>query len=167
VRALGAQLTPNREALARRMALSLGDQVPDGATVLIDTNPIIYLFEGNPLAAPFRSLFEAVDAARIEAMVTPITVAEVISGPLKAGKEALAARYQRAITQNSGWSLHVIDAGIAVLAARLRLRHALKLPDAIQLAVAVDAGCYALVTHDRDFRAVSDLPILGVRGRTR
>ena len=31
--------------------MGLGDQVPDGATVLIDTNPIIYILEGNPLGA--------------------------------------------------------------------------------------------------------------------
>jgi predicted nucleic acid-binding protein len=143
------------------MDVNLADQVPDGATVLIDTNPIIYLFEGNPLGAPFRALFEAVDGGRIQALVTPITVAEVVSGPLKAGKEALAERYRRAITQNPGWSIRDIDADVAVLAARLRLRHALKLPDAIQLAIALKAGCHALATHDRDFKSVTDITILG------
>src|SRR5882672_3973060 len=128
------------------MAVSLGDQVPDGATVLIDTNPIVYILEGNPLGAAFRSLFEAVDGGRIRALVTPITVAEVVSGPLKAGKEALAERYRRTITQSPGWSARDIDSDIAVLAARLRLRHGLKLPDAIQLAVALEEGCYALAT---------------------
>jgi predicted nucleic acid-binding protein len=149
------------------MAVSLGDEVPDGATVLIDTNPIIYLLEGNPLGAVFRSLFEAVDAGRIQALVTPITVAEVVSGPMKARREALVERYRRTITQNQGWRLRAIDADIAVLAARMRLRHALKLPDAIQLAVALDESCYALVTHDRDFGSVNDVPILGVSRRSR
>ena len=149
------------------MAMTLSDQVPDGATVLIDTNPIIYVLEGNPLGVMFRPLFEHVDAGRIQALVTPITVAEVVSGPLSAGKEALAERYRRVITQNAGWHVRDIDADIAVLAARLRLRHALKLPDAIQLAVAVHEGCYALVTHDRDFRTVSDLPVLGTGRRQR
>jgi predicted nucleic acid-binding protein len=149
------------------MAVSLGDEVPDGATVLIDTNPIIYLLEGNPLGAAFRSLFEAVDAGRIQALVTPITVAEVVSGPMKARKEALVERYRRTITKNQGWRLRAIDADIAVLAARMRLRHALKLPDAIQLAVALDESCYALVTHDRDFGSVNDVPILGVSRRSR
>ncbi len=149
------------------MALTLAEQVPDGATVLIDTNPIIYVLEENPLGETFRSIFEAVDAGRIRALVTPITVAEVVSGPLKAKREALAERYRRAITQNPGWSLRALDADVAVLAARLRLRHALKLPDAFQLAVALEEGCCALVTHDRDFRSVSDLPILGVSRRAR
>jgi predicted nucleic acid-binding protein len=94
-------------------------------------------------------------------LVTPITVAEVVSGPLKANKVALVERYRRTITQNPGWGIRDLDADIAVLAARLRLRHALELPDAFQLAVALAEGCFALVTHDRDFGAVSDIPILG------
>jgi len=149
------------------VVVTLAARVPDGATVLIDTNPIIYVLEGNPLALPFRSIFEAVDRGRIRALVTPITVAEVVSGPLKARKEALVERYRRTITRNPGWSIRDIDADIAVLAARLRLRHALKLPDAIQLAVALEEGCFALVTHDRDFQDVDDLLILGARRASR
>ena len=143
------------------MALTLTAQIPDGGTVLIDTNPIIYLLEGNPLGAPFRSIFEAVDNGRIRALVTPITVAEVVTGPLKANREALAERYRRTITQNPGWQIRDIDADIAVLATRLRLRHALKLPDAFQLAVELEEGCSALVTHDRDFGTVRDILVLG------
>jgi predicted nucleic acid-binding protein len=54
------------------MAMTLAAQIPDGGTVLIDTNPIIYVLEGNPLGAPFRSIFEAVDNGRIRALVTPL-----------------------------------------------------------------------------------------------
>jgi predicted nucleic acid-binding protein len=136
-------------------------EIPDGATVLVDTNPVIYLLEGNPLAARFRALFADIDRGRVRALVTPITVAEVVSGPLKAGKDALSERYRRAITEGAGWSVRDLDVEVAVLAARLRLRYKLKLPDALQLAAAVSEGCYALVTHDRDFSSVTDLPILG------
>jgi predicted nucleic acid-binding protein len=149
------------------MVVSLEEQVPDGATVLIDTNPIIYILEDNPLGAAFRPLFEAIDSGRIRALVTPITIAEVVSGPLRAGKEALAERYRRAISESPGWDLRMIDADVAVLAARLRLRHSLKLPDAIQLAIALAEGCHALVTHDRDFGSVRDLPILGMSRRSK
>jgi predicted nucleic acid-binding protein len=144
------------------VGVKLGADIPDGATVLVDTNPIIYLFEGSPLVARFRALFADIDRGRIRALVTPITVAEIVSGPLKAGKDALAERYRRAITDNEGWTIRDIDADIAMLAARLRLQHKLKLPDALQLAAAVSEGCYALVTHDRDFASVTDLPILGM-----
>jgi predicted nucleic acid-binding protein len=143
------------------MVMALGAEIPDGATVLVDTNPLIYMLEGNPLAARFRGLFSDIDRGRLTALVTPTTVAEVVSGPLKIGKEALAERYRRALTDNAGWSVRDLDADIAVLAARLRLRYKLKLPDAMQLAAAVREGCYALITHDRDFAAVTELPILG------
>ncbi|HKQ68579.1 MAG TPA: type II toxin-antitoxin system VapC family toxin [Polyangiaceae bacterium] len=49
----------------------------------------------------------------------------------------------------------------------LSLRHALKLPGAFQLAVALEEGCYALVTRDRDFDGVSDMLILGASRRSR
>ena len=141
--------------------MTLADAIPDGAAVLIDTAPIIYLLEGNPLAAAFEPIFAAIDAGRIHAVITPITLAEVVSGPLAAGRDELAERYRHAITSSSGWSLREIDGELAMLAARLRIRHRLKLPDAMQLAVAVREGCFALVTHDRDFSSVTDLPILG------
>jgi len=141
---------------------TLGAEIPDGATVLVDTNPIIYTLEGNSLAKRFRTLFAAIDEGRIHAVITPITLAEVVTGPLKVGKEALAERYRRALTDNPGWTLRVIDADLAMLAARLRLRYKLELPDALQLSAAVGEGCHALITHDRDFSSVTELPILGV-----
>lgn len=144
------------------MGVTLAQQIPDGATVLIDTNPLVYWFEGSDLAVPFESVFNDIEAGRIDALVTPITVAEVVSGPLRNGKEALAERYRQAITAGQGFGVRDTDAEIAMLAARLRLRHRLKLPDAIQLATALHAGCFALITHDRDFGNVSDVLILGV-----
>ncbi len=141
--------------------MSLAEQIPDGAAVLMDTNPIIYVLEGNARASRFRAIFEDIDSGRIQGVITPITLAEVVTGPLKAGNDALAERYRRTLSQSPTWTVRDIDADVAVLAARLRLRHKLKLPDAIQLAVAIHESCYALVTHDRDFASVTELLVLG------
>ena len=48
---------------------------------------------------------------------------------------------------------------MAIQAAQLRAQYGLKLPDAMQLATAIDIGASALVTLDRDFFAVQGLPI--------
>lgn len=141
--------------------MTLSASIPDGVTVLVDTNPLIYWFEGSELAAPFESVFADVQAGRIDALVTPVTVAEVVTGPLRAGKDALAERYRQAISAG-GFSVRDTNADIAILAARLRLRHGLKLPDAIQLATALQAGCFALISRDRDFSRVDDVLILGM-----
>lgn len=127
----------------------------------MDTNPIVYWFEGNALAEPFEPIFVDIQAGRIEALVTPITVAEVVTGPLRAGKEALAERYREAITSSRGFSVCDITAEITMIAARLRVRHRLKLPDALQLAATVQSGCFALISRDRAFAQVSDVRILG------
>jgi predicted nucleic acid-binding protein len=141
--------------------VNLAARIPDNATVLLDTNPIIYLLEGHPLASRFEPIFADLQAGRISALVTPVTLAEVVSGPLRARKEALAQRYRSALTTSPGWSFRPLDADIAMLAARLRLRHSLKLPDAIQLATAIHEGCHALVSHDRDFGRVREVLVLG------
>ena len=147
--------------------MTLADQIPDGARVHADTNPIIYVCEGNPLAAQFISIFEAIDAGRIQAVVTPITVAETVGGPLKAGNEALAERYRYALCSAVGWSLRDLDADIAMLAARLRIQHLLKLPDANQLVTVIHDRCYALLTHDRDFGNAETIRLLGPKVKSK
>jgi predicted nucleic acid-binding protein len=51
-------------------------------------------------------------------------------------------------------------AQVAAMAAQLRVQYRLKLPDAVQLASALDIGAVALVTHVRDFSEVLDFPVL-------
>ena len=47
-------------------------------------------------------------------------------------------------------------------AAELRARYRLRLPDAIQLAVALNAGCQAFLTNDRDLQRVTAVRILSL-----
>lgn len=133
-------------------------ELPDGALVLVDTAPIIYTLEGHRSLAPrFADLFRRGDAGQIGLAVTTVTIAEVLTGPLKAGEEALARRY-RAVLE--GWQVVSFDADLAESAARLRGHYGLKLPDAIQLASALAINADVLVTHDRDFKRVAGIRVL-------
>jgi predicted nucleic acid-binding protein len=140
------------------------DRLPIGATVVVDTAPIIYLLEDNSRYLPrFLPLFRAAERREIRILVTPITVAEVLAGPIKAGKEALTSRYEHALREGLGWQVADLTMDIAAQAARLRIRYGLKLPDTFQLAAALVHSCEALVTHDRDFgEARLEVPILGL-----
>lgn len=132
--------------------------LPNHALLLVDTAPIIYQLEGHPqYAARFRAVFEAHAAGKVLFATTTITLAEVLTGPLRAGNEALARRY-RGLLQS--WQLIDLDADIAETAARLRATLRLKLPDAVQAASALAVGAAALVTHDRDFSRLTELQIL-------
>ena len=134
------------------------DDLPEQALLLLDTAPIIYVLENHPRLAPrFKPLFEAQAAGRLRFAVTTITVAEVLTGPLQAGDEALARRYRAMLER---WQLVELDIDIADGAARLRGSLRLKLPDAIQAASALAINAAALVTHDRDFSRVRSLQII-------
>lgn len=137
--------------------LDFGD-LPDGALLLIDSAPIIYFLEGHPKFGPrFKPVFEAHAAGHLRFAVTTITIAEVLSGPLRAADEALARRY-RAIL--SSWQPIALDVDLAESAARLRASLRLKLADAVQAASALAINAAALVTHDRDFSRVGSLRII-------
>jgi predicted nucleic acid-binding protein len=143
------------------------EALPIGATVVVDTAPVIYLLEDNSRYLPrFLPLFRAAERRELRILLTPITIAEVLAGPIKARKEALASRYEHALREGLGWRVADLTADIAAQAARLRIRYALKLPDAFQLAAALVHSCEALVTHDRDFgEARREVPILGLDER--
>lgn len=126
---------------------------PDGAQLLFDTAPLIYWLEGSALAARFTRVFEGIDALRWRGIVTPVTLAEIMAGPLRHGRHGLAEQCRLLLTSGPRFRLRALDADLAVFAARLRVEHGLKLPDAIQLATAITEGCDALVTHDRDYPA--------------
>jgi len=131
--------------------------LPERALVLLDSAPIIYILEGHPRFGRFRPLFEAHGTGRLRFAVTTIAVAEVLTGPLQNGEEALARRY-RAILES--WQLIELNVDIAESAARLRAAVRLRLADAVHAASALAVNAAALVTHDRDFSRVRSLRII-------
>jgi predicted nucleic acid-binding protein len=141
-----------------RVSASIWGGLSEGATVLVDTAPWIYLLEDHAEFAPrFVGLFEAADRGQIQLALSTVTLAEVLTGPFKAGQTALAKRYETAM---GTYQVVPLSAAVASLAAQLRVQYRLKLPDAVQLASALQIGAAALVTHDRDFSAVQGLPVL-------
>ena len=132
--------------------------IPPGAKIVVDSAPIIYLLEDHPVFAPqFVGLFEAEAAGKIQIAISTLTIAEVLTGPYRHGEDAIARRYEKALHR---YEVIAVTADIAASASRLRARYKLKLPDAIQLATALEIGAHALVTHDRDFAKVQGMLIL-------
>lgn len=149
-------MNAKREGISTPLRLWGG--LPIGATVVVDTAPFIYLLEAHlQFADQFTGLFEAADAGNLHIALSTITLAEVLTGPFKAGQTALAKRFEKAL---SHYTLVSVSPQVAALAAQLRAQYRLKLPDAIQLATALDIGATAFVTHDRDFSQVTGIDIL-------
>ncbi len=98
----------------------------------------------------------------LRGVVLVITLAEVLAGPLGHGNEILADRYYRALISSAHWQIQEMYSELLFMAARIRTRYRLKLPDAIQVATAIHSSSSALVTHDRDFSSVDEILILGL-----
>jgi len=115
--------------------------VPKGSRVTIDSAPIIYLLEDHPhFLEDYLPLFERVEAGEIHAVLSVVTLAEVLAGPLRHGNEIMADRYFRTLSTSCNWQVQSMDSELAFMAARIKTRYGLKLPDAIQVATAVQSG---------------------------
>lgn len=134
------------------------DDLPHGALLLIDSAPVIYYFEDHPkFADHFEPVFVAQKAGRLQFAVTPITITEVLTGPLLAKDEGAVKKYRIIL---DSWQFVSLSADIAESAARLRAAFRLKLPDALQAASALAINAAALVTSDRDFSHVRSLRVI-------
>jgi predicted nucleic acid-binding protein len=145
-----------------RPARSLLAGLGESPVLVVDTAPIIYWLEGRPrLAERFATVFSAAESGAASIVISTVTLAEVLAGPLRAGDELLTAQYREALTRSLGWQVMPLDVDTAVQAARVRTAYRLRLPDAIQVATAIRAGAAALVTHDRALRRVRGLKVVG------
>jgi len=106
-----------------------------GGPVGLDTATFIYFIEEHPRFLPvIEPLFAAMDAGRIHAISSSLTLLEVLVVPYRAGDLPLAGRYQELLTGSRGLRLIDIDRAQLRAAAQLRGVHrAVKTPDAIQL----------------------------------
>ena len=127
--------------------------------VTVDSAPIIYFLEGHPRrASRYAPLFQGAEAGDYQLVIATVTLAEVLTGPLRTGNEALAQQYRLALTAPPTWRLADLTASVAHRAARLRGRFKLRLPDAVQVATALETSSIALVTCDRDFAVLENQP---------
>ncbi len=132
--------------------------MPDDALLLVDTAPFIHHFQNDArYGRRFAGLFEQAAAGRLRIALTTVTLVEVLTGPYGHGRDALGKQLESALCE---FDVHPLSVSIGVEAARLQARYRLRLPDAIQLATALEIGAWGLVTHDRDFSAVQDVRIL-------
>ena len=90
------------------------DFIKDNALVTVDSAPIIYLLEDHPqFAAEFLPLFQMIETGQIQAVVSPVTIAEVVAGHLNNGDEILANRYYEALSSGSNWHVQELTAEIS------------------------------------------------------
>ncbi|BAZ05130.1 type II toxin-antitoxin system VapC family toxin [Calothrix sp. NIES-3974] len=129
--------------------------------VFLDTAPIIYYVEGTPgLGEVVREVFNLLAQGGFQAVGSPITLAECLVMPIRLGKPKIQRDFLELLTNTDGISFIPITASVSQKAAEIRVSYGLKLPDALQVAVALVAGCDAFLTNDIALQRVSELQVL-------
>ena len=134
----------------------MGLIVRAGATVYLDTNPLIYLTEGNPaFKSSIERLFAQFENAQAQFVTSELALTEVLVRPLRRHDTALVAIYERlfdTLVQPLPVSREVL-----IYAAQLRAdTPSLRMPDAIHLATATLAKADAFVSGDAGMKELPE-----------
>ena len=127
----------------------------------IDTAPVIYLIEDHAhYAVTMLAVVERLDSGEILGVTSVVTLGEVLVQPVSRGDYALQQQYRELLLHGAGLWLRPIDAAAAERAAELRAKYGMRLPDALQIAVAIQEECEAFLTNDRRPTRVAELRVL-------
>jgi len=132
-----------------------------GQKIFVDTAPLIYWFEEHPdYIRKLVRFFDEITEKQIPLMTSMVTYIEVLTYPEKIGNRLLSGKYRNYFTNSDQLTIYPLDVTVADAAIRLRARHALKTPDAIQLATAQVCGCDYVLSNDRSWQGVSGVRVL-------
>jgi len=134
----------------------------DGVKLLgFDTAPLIYLVEAHPhYGEIMMEIVRQMTAGRLNGITSVVSRGEVLVQPMIRGEVFLQRRFRQVLLRSTGFRTVDIDVTAAELAARRRATHGMRLPDALQIAVALREGCEAFLTNDRRLRRVTELRVL-------
>ena len=141
--------------------MSLVEALCGASSAVLDTMVLIYYFEDSD---KYGGLAESIidDASRevYEAILTPVTAAELLVKPLQAGRPDIADRYRSAMAHLDNTYRCSLSWETGCMAGALRARYGLPLPDMFQVALAMESGSCALITNDKALRRVEEVPVV-------
>ena len=132
-----------------------------GHKVALDTMVFIYAFENLPsYLSLIKPLLHEVEKGEMEAVTSTLTIAECLVQPYRRKNTILAAHYWVLFRNFPHLSVLPLTEEITDRTAFLRAHYRLKTPDAIQLATAFIAKCYAFLTNDVNFPSAEGIQVL-------
>lgn len=126
----------------------------------LDSNIFIYMLEEpSGYEASVGELAANIDDGVIEALTSELSLAETLVKPFREAPEYVSV-YQRYITSRPHLEVVPVSRSILIEAARRRAHLKVRLPDAIHVATAVNAGCRIFLTNDAEIKSSPDLEVI-------
>lgn len=129
--------------------------------IFIDTAPFIYYLENNPMYfEKLMNFFSECLEKEVEIVTSAITIEEYLVYPYSNNKMDLAENFERFL---SYMNIEIVstDKKIAKRGARIRAKYKdFKAMDSLQIATAIESGCDAFFTNDKQLRQEKELPCI-------
>jgi predicted nucleic acid-binding protein len=119
------------------------------ATVGLDTSIFIYHLEAHARCEPLAwEVLDAVQAGRLQAVTSTVTVMELAVHPWRVGRPAVARAYEALLAHLPNLAVADVTRDVARRAAKLRARHGIRPAGALHVATALVNGATGFVTND-------------------
>jgi predicted nucleic acid-binding protein len=131
--------------------------------LFLDSAPVIYYIDMNPAySAIMDEVFDYIESNPIRVVTSPVTLAECLILPIRQNNVSQQQLFIDMITAQDTADFTEITSAIAQHAAEIRARYNLQLPDAFQIATALETGCEAFLTNDAQLKRVTEVTVLVV-----
>jgi predicted nucleic acid-binding protein len=142
-------------------ALKFRRAVEKHRVVGLDTAPLIYFIEDvTPYAGLLNPVFDRLESHALGAVTSTITLAEILTKPLVDKNFTLVDEIKFTMRAFSTLSMVSIDEKLAEAAALIRARYAIRLPDALQIAAAIQGEATLFITNDKRLKKVDGVEVL-------
>lgn len=127
--------------------------LPEGGRLILDTSVLAAYLDATDAthAAAALLLDELVQGGRNPAIVSTVTVMELLVRPFRAAPSAHQV-VMAFLRTHPNLDTVDVDPGVAAEAARIRAIHRLATPDALIVGTGIAAGVDRIVTNDRDWQ---------------
>lgn len=136
-------------------------QLGKNRTIALDTMVFIYYFEGaNPFVSRIGKMLGEIERGTLRAVTTVITLSEILAKPLAEKNVELADEYKNVLNSFPHLKMIEINQHVATLAASLKAKYKIKLPDALQISGGLFAGAGLFISNDKKLKKVRELKVI-------
>lgn len=129
--------------------------------IFLDTMVFIYHFEAKEDFLPLtKKIFRHIETGLNQGLTSTITVAELLIQPYALKNYRVRANYHLVLQKFPNLSLLNIDFQVADIAASLSAKYNLLLPDALQIACAINGGANIFFTNDIQLRKIKEIQVV-------
>jgi predicted nucleic acid-binding protein len=141
--------------------MNLEDTLRNAERLYLEAAPLIYYVEENPkYVDKLEAIIAFIGDSPVKAISSAITLTEVLSHPMRLGRQDLIDKYRDILLESGSFRLVPVTTMIASSAASMRSRYSLRTPDALHLATAIEEACDLFITNDKGIKRVTELQVL-------